>query len=134
MPWWVLWKVNQWRKAFKGDDTALNIKQGTLIWRVETDVKGEVQSWGYLLTLIYSCVSTLPCFFAPPPLYALRLPLFCHLVNYRENFISMQCTSLAMWFSVDCLRYTTPLSSLSGHLPQSPNSPAVKGKFHIHQY
>lgn len=103
-------------------------KLSNLVWRKVIAVKEGGQLWELLLTHMFA--STWSCLFSLPPLFALLLPLFCHLVNYGEGLILMKCTSLAMWFSVGFLRSTTTLSSLSRHLRLSQSRQAAKGKLH----
>lgn len=86
---------------------------------------GGGQLWGHLLA--HTCVS----WFCSLP-YCLCFPLFPCLVNYGDSFTLMECTRLAMWFWVGCLRFTTRLSSPSLLSPQSQISQGARGEFHTH--
>lgn len=86
----------------------------------EISCKGGGQLWELFLTRISS--------FSPSPLFILHLHLLPYPVIYGESFITLKCTNLATWFWVGCLKSTTALFFLSGHLPHNHNSPVAKGK------
>lgn len=99
-------------------------------YKQNNDTEGGDQLWGASRSHIFSQVSLWSYFFFLFSFYALCLLHFLYLVSQKESFISMKCTSLAMWYWVGCLRSITLLSTQREHLPQSLNSLTALGKCH----